>query len=299
METNLNIYFVYWHKKADTGEIFYIGQGKKKNRENSLGNRNNFWHNTVNKHGFISEILSINLTKERADNLECFLINQLGRKDLNKGPLVNMTDGADGCFNMSPESRLKISLAMKGKFVGEKNPMYGKHFKHTNEAKIKITNTSIGRKHSIKSIEKMSGENNHMYGKHPIISEETKIKISKASQGKIISEEQKIKISNKLKGRTSPMKGRICSAEHIKRRVGSRLSSGNSKMTEEQKIICSKAHNNKKILQFSLNDEFIKEWECIAFIRRDLPELSYAGVLQCCNGYNKTSCGFKWKYKTE
>jgi hypothetical protein len=61
-----NMYFIYWHKKADDGIIFYVGLGKRKKREKSFANRNKFWHNTVNKHGFIPEIVAENLTEDKA-----------------------------------------------------------------------------------------------------------------------------------------------------------------------------------------------------------------------------------------
>lgn len=79
----------------------------------------------------------------------------------------------------SQETRDKLSKSLKGKFSGEKNPMYGRvgelnYFygkKHTQETKDKISqkNTGInnyfyGKKRPEHSI-KISGENHPMYGK--------------------------------------------------------------------------------------------------------------------------------------
>lgn len=184
MDQILNNYFIYWHKKADDNYIFYIGQGVKKGREKSLANRNNHWQNTVKKHGFVSEIISNNLTKQQADNLEKFLIKELGRQDLGKGPLVNMTDGADGVFNISNEVRRRMSLLKIGKYDGEKNPMFGKTFKHTDEAKEKIRKSSIGRLHSQETKDKLSGKNSHMFGKTFAHTDDSKKKIGLAFKGK-------------------------------------------------------------------------------------------------------------------
>ena len=52
---------------------------------------------------------------------------------------------------VSDESKQKMSDAKKGKYCGEKHPMYGKHF--TDEHKSKLS-------------EAMKGENNPWYGKH-------------------------------------------------------------------------------------------------------------------------------------
>lgn len=62
---------------------------------------------------------------------------------------------------------------------------YGHSFKHTEEARKKISEAGIGRRHTEESKRKLSegrrGENNPMYGKHP--SEETRRKLSEARRG--------------------------------------------------------------------------------------------------------------------
>jgi len=54
----------------------------------------------------------------------------------------------------SKETRLKISMALKGKRTGEKNPFYGKH--HTPETKAKLSKKFKGRKFSIDTRRKIS-----------------------------------------------------------------------------------------------------------------------------------------------
>ena len=90
---------VYVHKKKGTNEIFYVGQcAYKKRAYDKTGiSRSKFWFRVFNKHGRDVEIWGDNLTKEQADNLERYLINAIGRRDKGLGPLVNLTDGADGC----------------------------------------------------------------------------------------------------------------------------------------------------------------------------------------------------------
>ena len=53
----------------------------------------------------------------------------------------------------------------------------------------------------------------------------------------------------------------------------------------------------KPILQYSLNNEFIKEWsymkEASIFYNVD-----QSSIMRCCQGIFKKSCGFIWKYKS-
>ena len=112
--------YVYLHIKATDGEPFYVGKGHRKDRCGSKFSRSKFWHNIVKKYGFDIIILEENLTPEKAIELEKYWIERIGRRDLGKGPLVNLTDGGDGVI-----------------FKGEKNPFYGK--KHKIESRILIS----------------------------------------------------------------------------------------------------------------------------------------------------------------
>ena len=74
----------------------------------------------------------------------------------------------------SEETRNKISESKKGKYTGEKHPMYGKH--HTEETRKKISETLKGKKLSEETQKKMSDAKKNM-------SEETKKKIGAAKKG--------------------------------------------------------------------------------------------------------------------
>jgi len=132
--------FVYLHKRKDNGEVFYVGIGESK-RPYRKDNRNNYWHNVVNKCGYDVEIIHSNLLWEDACEIEKRLISEYGRKDLGLGPLVNMTDGGDGKvgFVFSEESKKKIGESNKGRLAGDKNPFYGKN--HSPEVMAQINKT--------------------------------------------------------------------------------------------------------------------------------------------------------------
>jgi hypothetical protein len=83
-------YKVYVHQKATTGEIFYVGKGRRW-RENQKSNRNQHWQKVVAKHGLVVHVVASNLTNEEACTFERLLIQKLGYDTL-----VNYTIGGEG-----------------------------------------------------------------------------------------------------------------------------------------------------------------------------------------------------------
>lgn len=98
---------VYIHRRKDNNSIFYVGMGSI-NRVSDKTNRNSYWNNVVNKYGYNKEVVAKKLSIEDAYELETFLIQEIGRKDLGLGKLVNMTDGGDGCTNWSKSRTVKM-----------------------------------------------------------------------------------------------------------------------------------------------------------------------------------------------
>ena len=93
------------------------------------------------------------------------------------------------CF--SEEHKKKLSEAKKGKYAGEKNPMYGK--KHSEEVKRKQSYAKKGKKMSAETRKRMSESR-----KGHLVSEETRKKMSEAKQN--ISAETRRKIGETKKG---------------------------------------------------------------------------------------------------
>lgn len=88
-------YVVYFHKRADNGQVFYVGIGVKR-RPKDKGNRNHFWHHVVNKYGYIVSVIHEGLDRDTAEEYEKKYINEFGRRDLGEGILVNLTNGGEG-----------------------------------------------------------------------------------------------------------------------------------------------------------------------------------------------------------
>jgi len=166
---------VYQHRRNDTNEIFYVGIGRNNKRPHSKSDRNIIWKNIVNKHGYTVEILHENIPYEECKEIERELISIHGRKDLGNGTLCNLTDGGEGILGLV----------------------------HTDETKIKMRESKIGKTSSEETKRKISelntGEKHPFFGKTH--SDETKRKIGEALKGKKHSEETKRKITESKIGR--------------------------------------------------------------------------------------------------
>lgn len=100
----------------------------------------------------------------------------------------------------------------------------------------------------------------------------TKEHIRNGLKGIVRSEEFKTKISTTMKGMNSgkdnPMYGKLGKDSH-----------------------CSKT-----ILQYTLDDVFIKEWSCARDVYRELG-IQFQNISKCCLGIRNNAGGYKWKFK--
>lgn len=111
---------VYIHRKPIDGSIFYVGIGNNKKRAYHCTGRNAHWTNTYKKYGRDVEIVASDTSREDASELEQFLIQEIGIDNL-----CNKTLGGDGFKSThTKETRLKMSEAQKGKWLGKKRSEY-------------------------------------------------------------------------------------------------------------------------------------------------------------------------------
>ncbi len=153
-------FFVYVHKRPDTGEVFYVGKGtwtpkKAYGRSRSGDNRNPMWLRIVAKNGgaFDAEIVAEFDSESDAFDLERDLIKRHGRKHLGVGTLANMTDGGEGAVGriVRAETIEKLRRAMAGRPPRHPlGPMLGRQ--HSPESRAAISAAS-------------SGSSNPMFGK--------------------------------------------------------------------------------------------------------------------------------------
>jgi group I intron endonuclease len=102
-----------------------------------------------------------------------------------------------------------------------------------------------------------------------ICTEETRNKIKEKATGRVWSNEYKELFRQKRLGKKQ-------SLDHIQK---------------------AKEGRYKKVYQYSLNGEFIREWESAQLIQQEL-KISASHICNCCNNKKsyKSSKGFKWSY---
>lgn len=143
----MNNYYVYIHRRKDNNEVFYVGISRQEKylRVKINTGRNGLWKNIVNKYGYNGEVIHSQLSKDEAIKIEMALIKSYGRINLKTGCLANLTDGGDGsleCFK-TDEAKDKI-----------RNYRIGK--KHSEETKLKMSITKKGKKSKQSTKDKLS-----------------------------------------------------------------------------------------------------------------------------------------------
>jgi hypothetical protein len=144
-----NRYYVYAYLRSNRTP-YYIGKGCDRRAYDD--------HKRIPVPKDKSRIVFLekNLSNVGACALERRYIRWYGRKDLGTGILRNMTDGGDGCDNLSSAVR-----------KGTNNPNYGKN--PSSETRAKLSAAMKGKNHSLETRAKMSaarkGENHPFYGK--------------------------------------------------------------------------------------------------------------------------------------
>lgn len=185
---------VYRHIRLDTNKVFYIGIGNNTRRAYCKKNRNNYWHNVINMSDYKVDILFDDLSREEACEKEMEFIKLYGRKDLNNGTLVNLTDGGEDIKNLvyTQERRQKMSINSRGSL----NLFYGK--KHSEETKKILSQKALGKKTSdavkLKISKSLKGDKNYWYGKK--LSDEHKLKLSIKAKSRKLTDKERDKIRN-------------------------------------------------------------------------------------------------------
>lgn len=104
------MFVIYTHSKPD-GTVFYVGKGSVK-RANATDNRNQYWKNIVNKHGFKVTIVAEYEVEAEALAHEILLIKHYKS---NGYALANITSGGEGVsgYTHTEESKRKMSIFQK------------------------------------------------------------------------------------------------------------------------------------------------------------------------------------------
>ncbi len=257
---------IYKTTNLINGKI-YIGQSKF-NNPNYYGSGKilNYAIKKYGKENFKKEILEECQTKEELNKKEKFWIKYYNSIDRNIG--YNISEGGS-LIKHTEETKKKLSDKAKKRYKNKNNhPRY--KTKHTTETKKKMSDNHAD----------ISGEKNPMKKKKQI---DYLIEKYGEIKGREIWKNRGQKISQKMKNKKRPD-------------ISLRMKKNNpfkgkhhSKKTKDKMSQLKK----KKVLQFNLDNNFIREWESLKQIYL---ELGYQ-VTSCCKGKTKTSNGYKWKYK--
>jgi NUMOD3 motif len=230
-----------------------------------------YWKRHLKSHNFISEDIKTIILFETTDEKELIEKSTYYSEVydiVNSKKWANLIPetGNNSVLGMkhSEETKKKLSKIHKGRFVGDKNPMFGKPVSDNTINKIREANK--GHKHSEetknKIREKLIGNKHTLGHKH---SKELRERMAKSNIGKHNipkSEEEKRKMSERGKGR------------------------GNNN------------YNPTSILQYDINNNFVNEWQDLlsliesGYTRRQVKEIS-----RSCRNIIKTYYGYIWKYK--
>lgn len=106
-------FYVYMHRRADTGMPFYVGKGKGA-RVRVTQHRNAYWQNVTKKAGgWTADIVVRNLDEPLAHLAEMELIDKYRALGIR---LTNLTDGGEGAtgFRWDREAALRRASSRKG-----------------------------------------------------------------------------------------------------------------------------------------------------------------------------------------
>lgn len=268
--TDSSEFYVYVHRRATDGHIFYVGKGKNDRAWNS-SNRSKYWKNIASKHGHQVEIVIHSMLEEDAFQLERDLIAFYGRKNL-----ANLSDGGDGASGRivgDNEKRIKSEL-FKGRPLTENTKQLislakkGKAgYKRTEEQRKQISERQKGR-----PAPWVAGDKNHMK------TQVSKDKVSAALKGRVNDwmtgeknhmhkPEYKAMIAARYKGKKRP-----------------EITGANHKLSK--KVLCIETG----AVFDSVSDA--ARWLKINGRHKALP----SNISSACNGKLKSAYGYKWRH---
>lgn len=266
-------YTVYMHKNKLNGKIYIgiTGREPYKRWMNGRGYKDTYFGNAIKKYGwdnFEHIILMDGLSKEEAEKMEIKLISEYDSTNKSKG--YNISLGGSGSESLSEETKLKISNANKGRYIGEKNPLYGKPRPKEVIDAIKLSNG--------KPVYQYDRKTGDFISEYP----------SAAEAGRVLGINH-ANISAVCNRGVKSIGGFIFRYKEEGLEYGAPL--------PKEDFEENKNTHLKPVLQFDLNNNFIKRYNSIKDAEKEIANGKRTAIWHCCNGKKKTACGSKWKYE--
>ena len=105
-----------------------------------------------------------------------------------------------------------------------------------------------------------------------------------------------INFGTAIKRKTEKMIGHVVADETKHKIVETRRKNNSYKHTQITIDKIKESRKRKPVLQFTLEDVFVKEYPSLIQAHRETG-FSFQNISACCKGKRKTAHGFKWKYK--
>ena len=264
------------------------------------GNSNFPIHNAIRKYGkdnFQVEVIEViendkgyNFLKER----EKYWIKEFDSYNREVG--YNLTLGGDGTFGRfhSDETKEKMRQKALGRIVSE-------------ETKLRMSLNSG----SIKKVSMFTLDDELIKTFRSATDAAKEIKCDRSNVTACVKGKQKtckgfkfrytdepltdplpeIKIEPKEKLPKPPM------SEDVKKRISETNKLRWAENPERHKTASLNNHKNKVILQYDLDNNFIKEFRNVSEAVKEVGATTHTNIAKCARGIRKKSCGFIWKYK--
>jgi hypothetical protein len=204
--------------------VFYVGKGFGRRMFDHKKHSIRGAHRNLYVQRKILKILGLGLQVvpekifEHEDEWPCHIVEMLAICFYDRDNLCNLSDGGEGGFNPSEETRAKISAKNTGRKAseevrrkmsaarsGEKHPGFGK--KRSPEIIARVSESLKGRRLSAEHVAKLH-------------SPEVRTKISASKLGKKLSQEHRAKLSAKFSGEKNHFFGKKHSQKTIEKLLG-------------------------------------------------------------------------------
>lgn len=138
-------FYVYEHRRLDTGAVFYVGKGSGK-RLRVTQHRNPYWCSVARKAGWTAHVVFLTEDEELSFLVEYEVIRSYRSRGFR---LTNMTDGGEG---MSGHTFTAESIAQRSeKQRGQKRPSVSEKMRgrpKSPEHRRKLAETRMGKRHT-------------------------------------------------------------------------------------------------------------------------------------------------------
>lgn len=149
-------------------------------------------------------------------------------------------------------------------------------------------------------------------GKNGAMSLESRRKISESKMGHIVTDETKEKISKNhadMSGRNNPMYGKRHS-EETREKIRQRNKSKEKRGIERSAEIIQKMKDNhadfsgdknpmaRPVIQLTMNEEYVKTFPTLKEAADSIGQKGN-NITICCQKYNRSAGGYKWRYADE